>query len=72
VKDIARRLTEMGVMTARCKKWSSVTVSLTIDRGVIMGMDEARLLKEKFIQRKGVSIYSPRAQKHRHQSTHED
>lgn len=75
LKDIARRLQERGVKTSRSKRWTNITVSLVIQRGVIIGLHDARVLFEKFIARNGhtgESVYSPRAQKHRDDSTQED
>ena len=63
LKEIARRLTEQGIETSKGKKWTNVTVSLVIERGAIIGMEEASQLMAKFITHPGQSIYSPRQQK---------
>ncbi len=63
LKEIARRLNQQGVETSKGKKWTNVTVSLVLERGAIIGMEEASQLLAKFITHPGQSIYSPRQQK---------
>jgi hypothetical protein len=62
LKEIARRLNEKGVGTSQGKKWTNVTVSLVIERGSIIGMEESSQLFAKF-HHPGQSIYSPRCRK---------
>ena len=63
LKEIARRLNEKGVETIKSKQWTNVTVSLVIERGAIIGIEESAQLLSKFITHPGQSIYSPRQKK---------
>jgi hypothetical protein len=62
LKEIARRLNEKGIGTSQGKKWTNVTVSLVIERGSIIGIEESSQLFAKF-HHPGQSIYSPRHKK---------
>jgi uncharacterized protein (DUF1786 family) len=63
LRDIARRLNAQGVKTIKDKKWTNVSISLVIQRGAIMDIEESRRLLAKFKVHQGLSIYGPRRQK---------
>ena len=63
LRDIARRLNAQGVKTIKDKKWTNVSVSLVIQRGAIMDIEESRRLLAKFKVHQGLSIYGPCRQK---------
>jgi hypothetical protein len=71
--EIAKRLNEKGIKTKEGRDWSSWTISIAIERGRLIGMEEAhRLFTKFFVTNPGQSIYSPKLQRKQGQSNRED